>query len=94
LKALKEYCQRNGKTPHYHLFEQRILRPTLEGTDAPSLQELARALGLGEHQAANCLVTIRRIYQRLLIEEIRLYTSSEGEAVAEIQTLLSCLGRG
>ena len=92
LRRLEQECQASGKLPHYELFRQRLVLPALEGSEPPPLAELAGRLGLSEKQAANCLLTARRAYQRLLQEEIRAYAASEDEVAAEIRDLFHFLG--
>ena len=57
------------------------------------MADLGREHGITEKQAANCLLTAKRAYQRLLQEEIRLYASSEAEVASEILELFSILGK-
>lgn len=91
LRRLEQECQGTGKLPHYELFRQHLVLPALEGTEPPPLRELAGRLDLSEKQAANCLLTARRAYQRLLQEEIRAYAGSEDEVAAEIRELFHFL---
>lgn len=91
LRALAEECRRTGKDAHYEVFRQRIMAPALEGATPPPLADLARRLDLGEKEAANCLLTARRAYQRLLRAEIRLYAATDDEVAAEIQDLFHFL---
>jgi RNA polymerase sigma-70 factor (ECF subfamily) len=93
LKRLERECSETAKPDHYELFRQRIIRPALEGCQAPPMADLAKGLGLTEKQAANRLVTARRAYQRLLREEIRTFATSEDDMAAEIQDLSSFLTR-
>jgi RNA polymerase sigma-70 factor (ECF subfamily) len=92
LRRLEQECQTTGKQAHYELFRQRLVLPALEDANPPPLRDLAARLGLSEKQAANCLLTARRAYQRLLQEEIRGYAGSEEEVAAEIRDLFHFLG--
>jgi RNA polymerase sigma-70 factor (ECF subfamily) len=87
LRALEMECQATEKQTHFELFRQRIIAPVLEGTEAPSLRDLAQRHDLSEKDVGNRVITARRAYQRLLRDEIRLYASSEDEVAAEIQDL-------
>jgi len=93
LKAFERYCQDTGKPEHYTIFRERMVRPTLEGSTPPPLRDLAESLGLSEKQAANCLITGRRIFQKLLLGEIRQYLPSDQESIEEIQELMGLLYR-
>jgi len=92
LCRLEQECQATSKLSHHELFRLRLVLPALEGTEPPPLRDLAVRLGLSEKQAANCLLTARRAFQRLLQEEIRAYASSEDEVAAEIRDLFRYLG--
>jgi DNA-directed RNA polymerase specialized sigma24 family protein len=91
LRRLEQECQATDKQAHYEILRQRLVLPTLEGAEPPPLRDLAQRFGLSEKQAANCLLTARRAYQRLLQEEIRCYATSEDEVAAEIQDLFHFL---
>ena len=92
LRRLEQECQTTDKQAHYEILRQRLVLPTLEGAEPPPLRDLAQRFGLSEKQAANCLLTARRAYQRLLQEEIRRYANSEDEVAAEIHDLFHFLG--
>jgi DNA-directed RNA polymerase specialized sigma24 family protein len=92
LCRLEQECQATDKQAHYEILRQRLLLPALEGAAPPPLRDLAQRIGLSEKQAANCLLTARRAFQRLLLEEIRGYAGNEDEAAAEIRDLLHFLG--
>ena len=93
LNHLEVECNQTGKAVHFGIFARRIIGPILDGCHEPSMADLGREHGLTEKQAANHLLTAKRAYQRLLQEEIRLYTSSESEVAAEIRELFSILGQ-
>lgn len=87
LRALEMECEINGKQAHFEMFRQRLIAPVLEGSDVPSLQELAERFELNVKAVDGRLVRLRRDYQRLLREEIRRYATSDEEVAAEIQDL-------
>lgn len=91
LRHLEKESSETGKSIHFDIFNQRILRPLLENVQAPSLAELATRHGLDEKQAGNALLTARRAYQRLLRDEIRLYAQSEEEVSTEVRDLFRIL---
>lgn len=92
LRRLEAESRATGKQAHYELLRQRLALPALEGLPPPPLCELAGRFGLSEKQAANCLLTARRAYRRLLKEEIRTYAESEDEVSEELGHLLAFLG--
>jgi RNA polymerase sigma-70 factor (ECF subfamily) len=82
----REYSAKRNQV-HIELFRQRIIAPILDGAHTPSLRELAQQHKLTEKEVGARLVTVRRAYQRLLRDEIRLYASSEDEVASEIEDL-------
>jgi RNA polymerase sigma factor (sigma-70 family) len=93
LRSLELECLATRKEKHYELFRRRIIMPALEGTELPPLRELGQSLSMSEKEAANALITARRAYQRLLREEIRLYSTTEEDVAAEIQDLFHFLSQ-
>ena len=87
LKTLETECLATDKRTHFELLRLRIIKPILEGAEAPSYQWLAKQFDLTEKEAAARVVTARRAYHRLLREEIRLYAASEKEVGEEIQDI-------
>jgi DNA-directed RNA polymerase specialized sigma24 family protein len=92
LGRLEKECQATDKQAHYEILRLRLVLPALEGAEPPPLRDLAQRLGLSEKQAANCLLTARRAFQRLLQEEIRGYARNEDEVAAEVCDLFRFLG--
>lgn len=92
LRRLEQECLATDKQAHYEILRQRLVLPALEGAEPPPLRDLAQRLGLSEKQAANCLITARRAFQRLLEKEIRAYAGSEDEVVEEMRDLRRFLG--
>jgi len=93
LRALKDECGATGKKEHFALFHARIIDPALHGEEAPALATLAPLYGITEKQAANCVLTARRAYQRLLREEIATYALSDEDAAEEVHNVFSMLAR-
>jgi len=93
VQQLRQECSAGEKRGHFDIFARRIINPILQGLPAPSMAVLAQEHDLSEKQAANCLLTARRAYQRLLKEEVRLYASSETEVASEVRELFLILGQ-
>ncbi len=91
LRMFREECGQSGKRVHHEIFEDRIVRPALEGASPPSLRDLAVRHGIDEKTAANCLITARRAFQRLLRREVSSYALSDEDVTAEINDLFSLL---
>ena len=91
LKALQRECLATDKAQHYRIFRSRVVLPILNGSDMPSIDDLALEHGITKKQVSNRLVTMRRAFQRLLDEEIRTYAASEKELASETKDLLAYL---
>ena len=93
LKAFEDESRSTGKEAHYEIFRRCILDPALHGSARPSDRDLAQEFRLAETQVANCRLTARRAYQRLLWQEIRLYATSDDDVASEIRDVFRFLAR-
>jgi RNA polymerase sigma factor (sigma-70 family) len=93
LDRLREEYRDKDQLSRFELFENRVVRPILQGTEQPSVADLAARLGIDASEASNYIVTAKRGYQRHLQAEVREYVSSEKEAVEEINDLFGFLER-
>jgi RNA polymerase sigma-70 factor (ECF subfamily) len=91
LTLLEQECRQTGKNIHYSIFQRRVVEPALDGAEAPSMKLLANQNGLTEKQAANCLVTMKRAYQRLLESQILEYAASAEDVRQEMRDLMGYL---
>lgn len=91
LRQMEQEAVETGKAVHYDIFRQRIVRPLLDGSEAPTMRELAMQHGIDEKQAANALLTARRAYRRLLRDEIRLYARTEEDVSNEVRAIFRAL---
>lgn len=83
LAQLKQWYAARGMDTHWHLFRDRLLRPSMEGLEAPSLAQLCRQYGIeSEARASNMLGTVKRQFQSILTKEVR-QTVASGEAAEE-----------
>lgn len=93
LNALRRECVAKGREAYFRLFQVRVVEPLLEGAEAPRLADLAKTLGLSSKEASNCLVTMRRAFQRLLREVVASYATSDDDIEVEIEDLLAVFSR-
>lgn len=93
LKHLEAECVRKDQKAHFDIFSRRLIRPILQGMEAPSMADLGRAHGLTEKQAGNLLETAKRAYRRLLEEEVRLYAATDSEVSEEVMELFAILNQ-
>jgi RNA polymerase sigma-70 factor (ECF subfamily) len=83
LSELKQWYLGRGMETHWLLFQDRLLRPSLEGLESPSLGQLCESYGIeSETKASNMLGTVKRQFQNILTEQVR-QTVLSGEAVEE-----------
>jgi len=83
LTELRQAYVEQGMDAHWHLFRDRLLRPSLDDTPAPSLTDLCEQHGItGEVKASNMLGTVKRRFQSLLKEQVR-QTVLSGEVAEE-----------
>lgn len=94
LKRMEEECIGNGRGDVWRVFEGRILRDLFSASEAVPYEQLAMELRLeSPSQAANLLVTGKRMYARLLREAIAEYERDESAQEAEIDELCAILAQ-
>jgi len=88
-------CRRGPQPGHdriWRLFQARVLRPVLEGVEPPNYADIVRQIGFeSPTQAANALVTGKRMMSRLLRAVIAEYAADPGEVEAELRDLWEIL---
>jgi len=83
LSELKQWYIGRGMDVHWQLFRDRLLRPSMEGLEVPSLAQLCEEYGIEtEDKASNMLGTVKRQFQTILTKQVR-QTVLSGEAAAE-----------
>ncbi|HEX6309490.1 MAG TPA: sigma-70 family RNA polymerase sigma factor [Longimicrobiales bacterium] len=85
--ALRDDCRKRGRDTHLALFERYDLAETGAGP-RPTYQQLADSLGLTVPQVTNQLAVVRREFRRMLLDQLRAISGSEGEYRAEAIELL------
>jgi RNA polymerase sigma-70 factor (ECF subfamily) len=94
LAAMKEKCLSDGRGDVWTVFESRVLAEIFEDREPVPYETLAQQLQLkSPSQAANLLVTGKRLYARLLRIAVSEYERSDGEIEAEIADLHTVLSR-
>jgi RNA polymerase sigma-70 factor (ECF subfamily) len=91
---MKEECQGSARMDLWEVFQARVLGPTL-GQSAPvPYDDLVQRAGFSSPvQAANALVTAKRMFTRILRGVIGEYESDEEEIDSEIDDLHKILAR-
>ena len=88
LDRMREECEDSGRPDIWAVFECRLLQPLLEGAEAVSYQVLVERFGFASAtQAANVLITAKRMFERTLHGIVRDYVGDEQEIKDEIADL-------
>ncbi len=98
VQQMKSTCQAAGKQDLWSVFEARILDPTYKGTEPIDYASLVRRFGFqSPGQAANSLITAKRMFQRTLRSVVGEYATSVqqiDEEIRDLHEVLSSSGAG
>ncbi len=97
LCRFRDQCREEGRDTVWNVFECRILRPAIEGTQPPLYEELVERFEFkSPKQASNLLVTARRQFHRILACIIREYVDNDElvieEEIDNLRRILSAPG--
>jgi DNA-directed RNA polymerase specialized sigma24 family protein len=88
VEDVESNCHREGKTVHWHLFNDRVLAPIMNRTEAVSLKEICAKYGIeDEAKGSNMIVTVKRHFQRLLREHLRKSVLSDDLLAEELNAI-------
>ena len=94
LRRMRTECDRSGRPDIWGIFNCRIVRPILENEAMLPYEQLVRRFGFrSPAQAANALVTAKRMFVRILRSVIGEYANPSA-IDAEIRDLHQILARG
>ena len=94
LAEVKAACREQGLQVHWQVFEDRVLQPIFDNTDAPSMREICTQHGIEtESIASNMLVTVKRRFRTALRRNLRLTVLAEGDVDDELREILSLFGK-
>jgi DNA-directed RNA polymerase specialized sigma24 family protein len=92
--AMREKCRADGREDVWLVFEGRVLAEVFEDKQPVPYEKLAEQLGLrSPMQAANLLVTAKRLYSRLLRVAVSEYERNESHIEEEIADLRASLAK-
>jgi DNA-directed RNA polymerase specialized sigma24 family protein len=92
LAAMREECRQTQRPDIWTVFEERVVAEAFENRTPTPYEELATRLTLASpHQAANLLVTGKRMYARLLRAAVAEYVLEAGQIDQEIMELREIL---
>jgi DNA-directed RNA polymerase specialized sigma24 family protein len=88
LAELKVWYTDQGMDTHWCLFQDRLLLPSLDDTDPPSLADLCEQYEIdNEVKASNMLGTVKRRFQTVLKEHVRQTVVSGDVAEEELRDI-------
>ena len=94
LKEVESGCEADGKTIHWEVFRNRVLRPVMKGSEAPCMEEICRKYGIqNPMKASNMVVTVKRRFRTALARRLRDSVMSDEEAEIELQEIKRFLPR-
>jgi DNA-directed RNA polymerase specialized sigma24 family protein len=95
LEEVEAKCRADGKAIHWQVFHDKVLRPIIESTDAPSMEEICRRYGVeSPSKASNMIVTVNRRFRAALTRHIRHSVVQDCEVDAEFQELFEIFAKG
>jgi hypothetical protein len=94
LRQVEAECHKDGKTVHWHIFNDRILEPIMDKANPPSMKEVCRRYGIeSETKASNMMVTVKRRFQTVLRSHMRSLVASEDHVDDELAEIMRFLPR-
>jgi RNA polymerase sigma-70 factor (ECF subfamily) len=95
LGEVEAQCRAQGKTVHWEVFHDRVLRPIMDNTTAPSLDEVCRKHGINSSsRVSNMIVTVNRRFRAALKRHIRRSVVQDADVDEEFQELIRVFSRG
>lgn len=88
LQQIEAKCYEDGKTVHWYLFRDRLLRPIIERIDPVSIKELRAKYGIEDSaKVSNMIVTIKRRFQTTLRQHLRDSVISDEHVEEEVEEI-------
>lgn len=95
-RRMKVACETSDRLKVWLVFERRVLKPTLEGTETPPYSDVVADLDFSSpSKASNALETAKRMYRRHLREVVYEYAGSDAsvdEEIRELRRILAQIG--
>jgi hypothetical protein len=92
LKRMEAECDTAGRSDLWSLFRRRVVLPAFEGAEPVPYEQLTREFCFETPaQAANALVTAKRMFTRMLRAVVSEYAEDEGSVDTEIRSLREIL---
>ena len=94
LEEVREKYRADGKNLHWQVFRDRILRPIMDNTPAPSLAEICQRYAIDSpSKASNMLVTVNRRVQAGFRRHIRRSVVQDCDVDSEFRELVRVFAR-
>jgi RNA polymerase sigma-70 factor (ECF subfamily) len=88
LDEVQSLYTQEGKTVYWQLFRDRIVRPIMDRSDQPPLEQLCTKYNISDTaKASNMMVTVKRRFQTLLMQKLRDSVMSDEEAKMELEEI-------
>lgn len=94
IRQMKAECERNHRGDLWTVFEAKLLKPLFQNERSQTYEQIKVQLGTDTTaQAANRLVTCKRMFGRILRDIVSEYTYSEAELEEELKDLFASLSK-
>jgi len=95
LKEVEGKCRADGKAVHWQVFQDKVLSPIVNGTNAPSMEEICRRFNIeSPGKASNMIVTVNRRFRAALSRHIRRSVAQDSEVDEEFRELVEIFAKG
>ncbi|UCD51959.1 MAG: hypothetical protein JSW27_04840 [Phycisphaerales bacterium] len=94
LSQVQTRCAEEHLDLHWQLFHDRIVRPSLDNTDPPSLEAMCRKYHIADQKkASNMMITVKRRFKTILWEYVRNTVMTEEETDEELAEIMRLFGK-
>ena len=88
LQQVEAKCYEDGKTVHWCIFRDRLLKPIIERSDPVSIKELCARYDIEDgSKVSNMIVTVKRRFQTILKQHLRDTVMSDEYVQAEMEEI-------
>jgi len=89
LSEVQAACHNQNKTVHWQVFHDRILKPIMDNTPAPSLEEICDKYGIeNPAKASNMIITVKRRFRAALKRHVRRAVADNEDIEEELKELI------
>jgi len=88
LDEVETECCTDGMTLHWQVFTERVLRPIMEETEPPPLEQICQRHDISDPaKVSNMITTVKRRFQSVLKQRLRQSVSSDADVHEELREL-------